>query len=427
MNRLENDEMYSSKRREELGELPREFIEQLTMLIQDLSSHPCYRQAIHEAVVTAIEQWQENPSSINNSLIILSSPVAIEARILTDSLAEWANKQPLAINYLDWVERPSQPENIRSILSETVRKAGSEYIENNITVIPNLSWCFLRSSEGLDGIEYLRDSLMSDPTQFWIIGSGCVAWQYLDSVLGLKAYGADIIQLPQLSGKQLQDWLLPIIHQLKIQFDDASIHERLRDVGKENSKSFFKSFKALLGEVRSSIYSLFQGMKKKANGTTTISDEKLQTDYFERLSDLSEGVSSTAVQLFTKSIYYEKLSETKLDDDVQNAEKIETQIDSETSLDYRLLARKPLLPNIPELKQNDLYILYSLLIHGDLTLESLSESVGEEQPIIKKYIQGLRRATLVHQDGLVIRVNPIHFPRLKGRLESENFTIADMD
>lgn len=426
MNRLEKDQTLSAKRGETLIELPTEFVEQLTQLIQGLPGHPDYQQVIRETVVKAVEQWQENPSSINNSLIIISSPVAIEVGILTDSLAEWAKKQPLAINYLDWVERPPQPEKISSMLNETLRKAGPDLEENNIAVIPNLSWCFLRSSEGLDGIDYLRDSLLSDLTQFWIIGSGKVAWQYLNSVLGLEAYGADILKLPKLSGEQLQEWLMPIIHQFNIQFDDDSIHERLHMVGTENSQSFYKNLTALLGEARSSIYSLFRRIKKRSDETTPISEEKIQADYFERLSDLSNGVSSTALQLFIKSIYFEKRSEKELDN-VQNTERIETQVDSEPPLNYRLIARKPLLPNLPELEQNDLYILYSLLIHGDLTLEALSESVGEDQPIIKNCIHCLRRAGLINQEGLVIKVNPIHYPRLKRQLASENFMVGDID
>ena len=94
MARLEKDEAYPSQIGEALAELPTEIAEQLTQLAKELPSHPCDLQIIQEAVANAIAQWQENPSSKSNSLIILSSPVAAVARILTDSLADWTPPPP---------------------------------------------------------------------------------------------------------------------------------------------------------------------------------------------------------------------------------------------------------------------------------------------------------------------------------------------
>ncbi len=433
MARFEKDEAYSSQIGEALVNLPIDIAEQLTQLTKELPSHPFNQQRIQEAVTTAVEQWQESPDSVSNSLIILSSPVTAVARILTDSLADWTEQQSLAIHFLDWVERPPAAEKIQLKMSETLGKDGPECKEKNIAVIPNLSWCFLRSSEGLDGIDYLRDHLLSDHTQFWIIGSGQVSWQYLNSVLKLQAYGSEVIKLPTLSGEQLQDWLMQIVDQLDIQFDDVSIQERLQEVGTESSRSLFKTLTALFEELNTSAKSLFRGVKKEIltsepNRITDDTDENLKASYFERLSDLSEGVSTTALQLFIKSIHIEKLSKEAIEDINKDTGKIEDLLDpDETPPKHRLVARTPRLPNLPELEQNDLYILYSLLMHGDLTLDALSESVGEEQPIINNYIQVLRRAGLIEQQGEVLQVNPIHYPRLKKQLTGENFIVRKTD
>lgn len=432
MARLEKDEAYPSRIEESLAELPPDIAEQLTQLTKKLVSHPRDQQVIQEAVIAAVKEWKENPNSVNNSLIILSSPVAIVARVLTDSLADWSEQQSLAINFLDWVERPPSPENIKSKMNEALEITGPEHKEKNIAVISNLSWCFLRSSEGLDGIDYLRDYLLSDRTQFWIIGSGQVAWQYLNSILNLQAYSGNVIQLPRLSGEQLQGWLMPIIDQLNIQFDDESIQERLQDVRAENSYSPFKALTALLTAVRTSVKFLFRMAKKelltpKLTGTNDGNEGSSWADYFERLSDLSEGVSTIALQLFIKSIRYEELSEEKLVNEVQDTEEIESLLDPDPPPMHRLVVKMPRLLNLPELEQNDLYILYSLLIHDDLTLEALSESVGEEQSTTNSHVQVLRRKGVIEQQGQVMKVNPIHFPQLKKQLASENFIVKVAD
>ena len=322
-------------------------------------------------------------------------------------------------------------------MSETLKPTESEQREKSIAVIPNLSWCFLRSAEGLDGIDYLRDSLLSDRTQFWVIGSGQVAWQYLNSILKLQAYGGDVVELSHLSGEQLQDWLTPIIDQLNLQFDNLSIQKRLQTAGEENSQSSFEALTAVFAEAGASLKSLLRGVLKgrfapRAKAATDSNHQNLQEEYFERLSDLSEGVSTTALQLFIKSIHHEEVSAEEFadedqDDEDQDIETIGTILDAKPPSVHHLVARLPRLPNLPELEQNDLYITYSLLIHGDLTLSALAESLGEDQQTINNSVQLLRKAGLLEKQGEVIKVNPLHYPRLKKQLASENFIVKVAD
>ena len=429
MGRLEKDAAYPSQVKESLANLPEDIANQLIQLVKQLPNHPRDQQTVQEAVATAVRQWQEDPELVNNSLVFLSSPVSAITRILSDGLADWAEQSALRINLFDWIERPIRAEQIQSTMQETLVQTESESNQKNVAVIPNLSWCFLRSAEGLDGIDYLRDCLLSDRTQFWIIGGGQVGWQYLNSILKLQAHCGDVVKLPNLSGEELQDWLMPIIDQLQICFDQTSIQERLQELGEEQSHFFFfKNVAAFWEEIGATAKSVFRNaiQNPRSLELTAPDDEDLQwIDYFERLSDLSEGVSTIALQLFVKSIGYEEIediAEQKRLDEV-SPKAMDGLLESESKPPHRLVARLPKLPKLPDLEQNDLYILYSLLVHGDLTLNALAESLGEERQIVNDQVQVLRQDSLIEQQGQVVKVNPIHYPRLKKDLASNNFII----
>jgi|GEM_PF-634979 len=432
MGRLEKDAAYDSDVKESLAELPEDIAQHLIEQVNQLPSHPYDQKIIQEAVFTAIGQWQDAPDLVNNSLVFLSSPVSAITRILTDSLVDWAEQSALSINLLDWIERPIHAAQIQANLHEALAQTEADAQRKNVAVIPNLSWCFLRSAEGLDGIDYLRDCLLSDSTQFWIIGGGQVGWQYLNSILKLKAHCGDVVKLPSLSGEQLQSWLMPIIDQLQIRFDQISMQERLQELGKEQSHSFFlRSFTAAWEEIGVTAKSILRHITHDGRSAelTASEDDSEWLDYFERLSDLSEGVSTIALQLFAKSIYYEKIEDIPADKPLTKAdsEEIESLLDFEPLPPHRLVARLPKLPKLPQLEQDDLYLLYSLLVHGDMTLDALAESLGEARQIVNDQVQLLRRDSLVEQKGQVVKVNPIHYPRLKKELASNNFIVKMAD
>ncbi len=431
--RLEKDSAYPSKVGESLSKLPDEVSHKLTTLLEELPSHPHNKTATREALLPAITRWRDDPDAANNSLTVLGSPVAAVARLLTDSLIDWAAENDMAINLLDWTERPGAPHKIQSKMQEALQKADSaSESELGIAIIPNLGWCFLRTAEGLDGIDYLRDCLLSDRSQFWIIGSGQVGFQYLNSVLKLQAHCGEVIELPSLSGEELQNWLMPIIEALSIQLDEDSIQERLQDLSQERTELPFNKAAALFEELGSSLKSLFRDVKEEALSLDLVKKEDSLSDsqwegYFSRLSDLSDGVSEIALQLFVKSIYYEKLegeSKEKLVETVAASDdKIEDYVNLEPAPMHRIIAKLPKLPNLPKLEQSDLYILYSLLVHDDLTLTALAESLGEERQLVNDSVQVLRQKGVVEQRGNVIKTNPTHYPRLKRQLASNNFVI----
>ena len=357
-----------------LIQLPQDVRNRLIELIEALPSNPGEQAAIASKLDEVFERWQSDPENANNSLVILSSPVTAVSRILTDTLDEWAESKQISVRPLPLKARPGVADGIKSKLKHYLEK---EFVEDNVAskrpevvVIPNLSWCFLRSLEGLNGIEYLQSRLCEGfSDRFWIIGSGQVGWEYLNSVCNLEAYSGDAFALPALDAEQLQQWLEPVIKEIGITFEDPSFDKQILDSHKDN-----------------------------------------QTNYFERLAEVSKGVSTVAIQAFLKSIHYVK-------DDEDNEEEVKSDRQS------AIVAKAPNLPDLPDIESADRYLLYSLLLHGDLTISELAESLGDDKTEAQARVQFLRHQGVVEQRQKVIKINPIYYPQVKRELASNNFAI----
>ncbi|MCJ8283357.1 MAG: ArsR family transcriptional regulator, partial [Rivularia sp. ALOHA_DT_140] len=144
-------------------------------------------------------------------------------------------------------------------------------------------------------------------------------------------------------------------------------------------------------------------------------NESYHNKYFNRLASVSEGVNTVAAQVFLHSVRYE----VKEEDDKRNQKNEENQ--------GILEAQNPELPNLPRLDADEHYILYSVLLHGDLTLLALSESLGDEKSFVKGRVQMLRRKGLIEQKNGILTINPIYYPRIKKELSNNNFIIYESD
>ncbi len=350
---------------------------------ENLPSNPADKKAIADALDEAFERWRKNPNNSNNSIAILSSPVAAVSRILSETLEDWTKQKQIPMKLLPMKARPTAAEKIKSKLEYYLKQKESETDDDpqgqqsEVIVIPNLSWCFLRSLEGLEGIEYLQ-SLLCDGSKnrFWIIGGGQVGWEYLNSVCNLEAYCGKVMTLPKIEPEEFQEWLEPIIEDLDITFDKPGIDKQLLD-----------------------------------------GDKSDKTNYFNRLADISEGISTVAVQAFLKSIHYKEIDE--VEDFLKNIE-----ADVEQKLSKKIVvAQIPHLPDLPDLELADQYLLYSLLLHGDLTISALAESLGDERSQVQNRVLVLRNQGVVEQQEKVIKINPIHYPNIKRELANNNFVI----
>lgn len=374
LSRFSTDEQEIQEPEKSLIELPSFLASKLIAAVDELPTDNPDVETIQSTLDEAFEKWRSNPQTADNSVVILSSPVTTVSRTLTESLQDWASEREIPLRPLQWIGRPEKAENIKTKLQQQLGRGlvTTESKQPEVVVITNLSWCFLRCVDGLEGIDYLQDVLLQDDSRFWVIGAGKVGWEYLDHVSHFKAYCGEYLELPRLTGEQLQAWFEPIVSQFKINFAKPNIE--------------------------------FPNNNEE--------DESYQSRYFKKLADLSEGVNTVAVQVFLSSIRYQ----------AENSDNSESE-----KTEGILEAQNPELPNLPRLSPDEHYILYSLLLHGDLTLSALSESLGDETTLVKGQVQMLRRKGLVKQKHEILTINPIHYPRLKSELANNNFIIYESE
>lgn len=351
-----------------LLELPGELRAKLVDKVENLPSNPADIEAICSNLDQAYERWREDPKNASNSVVILSSPITTVSKILSETLEKWTRQKQIPLNLLPFTARPLDITSIKSKLEKYLAKKSEDKESEEqleIVLIPNLGWCFLRSLEGLEGIEYLQSVLCRErENRFWIIGGGEVGWEYLNSVCALEAYCGQVFSLPAISAEAAQEWLHSIVDDLAIAFDDPRFDKKILEGDKDN-----------------------------------------RTSYFELLTDISQGVSTVMVQVFLKSIRYQE---------TDSEEKLQTPA---------LIAQTPKLSTLPSLESGDRYLLYSLLLHGDLTIPALAESLGDEEGEVQARVQMLRRKGVIEQKDRVLKINPIFYPKLKEELASNNFII----
>lgn len=356
-------------------ELPPAIAQRTRETLQALPIPPALVKTVRDTLDDAIEQWLEQPVAGENSLTLLSSPIEPIARILSASLEDWQPKNDIPIRMLNWTERPTDPTTLQTKLVAQLGRGlpcGTNRPQE-IVVIPNLSWCFLRCAEGLDGIEYLRKTIATERSRFWVVGCGKLAWNYLDLVCKIAAYYQQNFSLPQLNGEQLQAWLTPVIDEIGIDF--SPVQEQTEDRDRESA----------------------------------------QQEYFKRLAAVSEGSSCVAAQLLMRSLVFQP-SETEADEEEGKETNEQT---------GKVLAKNPNLPDLPDLSPDAHYLIYSLLLHSDLTLPHLVDSLGDDEATVQHLVQILRSAGTIEKQGELFQVNPLHYPKLKNELDGNNFLIAE--
>lgn len=347
-----------------LVELPPDLRKKLIVATNELSDNPSDTEAIRSCIDESFEQWRDRPQNAGNSIVILTSPVMIVSRIIITILENWAEEKQISVKVLPWNERPADANEIQSKLQQYLEQESQDTTSKKpeVVVIPNLNWCFLRSMDGLDGIDYLQKMLLLDSDRFWIIASGQVTWDYLNSISDLEADCGRVESLPKLESDSLQAWFKPILTELSIVFADPRLESQILEGNKD-----------------------------------------AETIYFEDLTSISRGISVIALRAFLASICYEPLDE---EEDLKSGV---------------LKAKSPELPNLPNLESAHHYLLYFILLHGDITLPALAHSIGDKKSKVRKHIKFLRGEGLVEEVNEVLKINPIYYPKLKQELLNNNF------
>ncbi|EAW39280.1 hypothetical protein [Lyngbya sp. PCC 8106] len=365
-----NEQNYSSLSPEEVAEYQN--------TVQSLALPEAYENAIQTKLSEVLTPWKKNKDLANHLFIVLS-PIEPLKQILEQTL-EQVKDEALSIKTLSWENRPDQYSTLKINLQEEIES--SESLEENshpentqsLIVIPDLSLCFLRCVEGLDSIEYLFDFILKDHSRFWIVGCNQWAWKYFDYLYKVNTGFEHIFSLPTLNAIELKQWLNPIYGTLDDTLDiEFSDHE-----DKSNHQS--------------------EEWHEEENWIS-----KKEKQYFQRLADISEGLSQPAAHLWLDSLRYVKQSE-EID-----SETVELQ---EEKPEKHLILKRATLPSLPEFTKEDQYLLSSIGLHGEISLSALAVSLAESEYQIRIQVQRLLRTGIILQKQGLFQLSPIYYSRL---------------
>ncbi len=361
------------------SQLPLSISTQINQRIADLSSHPDHQTTVQSALKEALNKWRQQPEA-PNSLVILASPVSPLTRILSESASGFQEDNVFQVKSLEWAVRPHEYNKIKTqLLSQFNPKEALPKTTDLVTsvteksedvlrllVISRLEWCFLRCIGGLEVIEILRDLISSDASQFWLIGCNNWAWQYLEQIYQVSAYFGETQALPALTGTQIKEWLQPIIDEINLNWGE--------DLAQEDLDSY-------------------------------------QEQYFENLADISVGIGTVGADLWMRGLQY-PASET---DNLQ----------AQGEVLSSLTIQKPKLPDLPNLIPEDRFLLYSLLLHGGMSLSHLALSLGQTESLVKTRVRFLLQTGVIRRENNLLIVNPSYYPRLKMILKNNNFLVDE--
>ena len=358
--------------------LPAETIAGLKSKIDDLPPHPTHIAALQSKLTEALAQWQSDRDA-PNSLVVLASPVEPIEAILKETLAAPKEKIP-QVKSLLYSARSPDGSKIQAKLSEQLELSQtSQFQEKVLIAIPNLSWCFLRCVEGLEGIEYLQDLVLNDREQFWLIGCNNWTWKYLDRVCNLSTYLEQTLSLPTLNDIELKEWLLRVSETIDFDFADD------RDSQKDASRV-------------------------KADNEENWTSQSEQR-YYNHLADISLGMSRVAARLWLKSLCVLELEEESTNSDTASKS---------------FILQRVTLPELPTLTKDDRFLLYSMSLHGNMTLSELALSLGERESNVRAQIQLLWRSGVIERQQESIELNPSYYPRVRTNLENNQFLLGGL-
>ena len=351
--------------------------EQLDPIQKDIAalSHPDpYKTAIDSKLTELLTQWQQGSGC--NCLVVLSHSTHTISSLLHQTLSGSSIDDSLVIHSLPWSHRPQDYSTILTQLQQEIEPTESDSPPHQLRVIPDLSWCFLRCLYGLDGVEWLQETLFQDQSQFWLIGCNYWTWQYLNCVYQWSDYFETTLELPPLEPLEIKQWLQPAMEKLDFDFEQ----ETDSDESEEGDEDEWES--------------------------------KAERKYYERLADLSLGTQPAVAQLWLNSLRQQQ--------DVEQEETNDAHISAESESQPIILGRVD-LPKFPKLTKEDRYLLFSLGLHGSMTVSQLAISLGDLERPLQAQVQVLLRVGIIQNQQGWLSLAPLHYPRLKQDLENNQF------
>jgi len=373
---------------QELDPIPRQESDRLRRELAGLVTPAPYQNFIRSELEERLAAWRSGAEA-GNSLAVLGCPAEAIATILWDTLTSPEPVEDLTWQWLPWSGRPGDHRAIASELQEAILQPPEG--DRALAVIPDLSWCFLRCTDGFDGIERMKEAIFRDRSRFWLVGCNRWAWLYLDRVCELGDLFENTISLPPLVPIALKDWLEPVWKPLDLQLgDEGESAEEDEELEEEKWAS------------------------------------KAERRYYHRLVGVSQGIGAIAARGWLESL---GVSPPKKEgsENPEEGEESEKTVAPETEATPRILGR-PALPTLPSLSKDDRFVLFSLTLHGTVTLPHLALSLGVSEGEIHTRVQRLIRVGIVIRPPTgegQLQLNPMHYPRLKRDLDNNKFLIGE--
>ncbi|MDY7021414.1 MAG: hypothetical protein SWJ54_08630 [Cyanobacteriota bacterium] len=343
--------------------------------IESLPLPEVYKNALKAKISEVLFPWIDR-SSTENCLFILFNPIE-PIQPLFKEILEQVEESDLPRKYLNWEVRPEELNSFPSQLQSQIYSLDESHNDpsQSIVIIPDLGSFFLRCIEGLDTVEYLFDRILKDQSRFWLIGCNQWAWKYFDCIYKVSGCFQEKFYLPTLNAIELKKWLTPVYEDIELEFDvlESQEEDSLKDEQEEEKDWISKKEKR----------------------------------YFERLANVSEGLSQAAAHLWLDSLRY-----------VQTP-------DSDDQQEKHHYLKRVLLPKLPEIDRDERYLLASIGLHREISLSDLILSLGEKDLIVRMQLQKLLKIGVIVCQNEQIFLEPTYYSRLKRDLMDNRILVGD--
>jgi hypothetical protein len=437
----------------------------LNQEIQQLPPHPAYVKTVSETLNGAIQHWLNSENGYNH-LVILGSPVERTSNVLTAGLRSWQQQREEAIeeprvkpSRISWTGRPREYHEIGSKLIAEIDAAkgySQVYAEveasrrpRSLIMIPSLSWCFLRCLDGLEAVQLLLDTISQDRTNFWLLGCNYWTWRYLDQVFQISAYFEQTKNLPKLKRAAIRKWLEPVDSKIEFNPHESQIYFKPKQIvytaesgtNSENSSEDWVSRSQKL--YFNSLLNVSTGLSRVA-GRAWLRSLKYDIDYGKEVAAIEENASPSTPQANGNGSNSDSSTNSQSNPNhAGNPDNADSSSNGAKEVDITAIGNiikqeeicgealshirrtRPTLPSLPKLTADDRYLLFSLVMHEDISLPHLAISLGDERGKVRAQVQKLSRAGMLEENHGIFSLNPAYYLALKNDLANNNFLIGE--